>query len=76
MQPRSGFVTGILVSCLSRLILTAPMQIESALVNCVKRALIGEDVESRIVTPSNDTYYAASLGSLLYVTPLDLQSNI
>ena len=76
MQLRSGFVTGILVSCLSRLILTAPMQIESALVNCVERALIGEDVESRIVTPSNDTYYAASLGGVLYITPLDLQSNI
>ena len=76
MQMHSGFVTGILVSCLSKLILTAPMQIESALVNCVKDALIGEDVESRIVTPSNDTYYAASSGGLLYVTLLDPQSYI
>ena len=69
------FVTGILVSCLSKLILTAPMQVESALFNCVKSALIGEDIDSRIVTPSNDTYYAASSGSVLYVTPLKPQSN-
>lgn len=76
MYLHSGFVIGILLSCLSRLILTAPMHIESALVNCVERALIGEDVESRIVTPSNDTYSAASVGGILYVTQSELQDKI
>ena len=75
MQLRSVSVTGILVSCLSRLILTAPMQVDSALLNCVKCALIGKDVDSRIVTPSNDTYYAASSGAVLYATPLKPQSD-
>ena len=75
MQLRSVSVTGILVSCLSKFVLTAPVQVDSALFNCVKSALIGEDVDSRIVTPSNDTYYAASSGSVLYVTPLEPQSN-
>ena len=75
MQLRSVAVIGILVSCLSKYILTAPIQVDSALFNCVKSALTGEDVDSRIVTPSNDTYYAASSGSVLYVTPLEPQSN-
>ena len=75
MQLRSVAVTGILVSCLSKLILTTPIQVDSPLFNCVKSALIGEDVDSRIITPSNDTYYAASFGSILYVTPLEPQSD-
>lgn len=52
--------------CFAHLIAAAPAQKNAALVACVKRALIGENVESRIVTPSNDTYTAASSGDVLF----------
>lgn len=73
MKLYSTFAAGILLPCFAHLIAAAPAQKSAALVACVKRALIGENVESRIVTPSNDTYTAASSGDVLYVRLLQLQ---
>ena len=75
MKLCSSFIAGTLLPCFAPLVAAAPAQTNKALFACVKDALIGENVENRIVTPSNDTYAAASVGDVLYVSHCNYKSS-
>jgi hypothetical protein len=60
---------GLSLPCFfANLAASAPASLTAALFTCVKHALIGAQVESRIIVPSDDTYAYASSGSILSVT--------
>lgn len=66
MKPGSILLAGIASpSFLTRFAAAAPAMHGAALLSCVKHALIGADIDNRIVTPSKDTYQYASSGVIL-----------
>ena len=79
MKSCSTSIASVLLACLAQIIasaptqnitapaqnINAPTQNTAALVACVKLALLGQNVESRIVTSANDTYADASVGDIL-----------
>ncbi|MCJ1269577.1 hypothetical protein MMC22_009469 [Lobaria immixta] len=65
MKLYSSSIAGVLLICFAQLIAVAPTQNNAALNACVEHALVGKNVKGRIVTPSSDTYAAASAGNVL-----------
>ncbi|KAI4164037.1 MAG: hypothetical protein LQ342_002272 [Letrouitia transgressa] len=66
MKVKAFFAASAIFHSFTQLAAAAPpSQPAAALLSCVKKALIGKNVEQRIVTRANDTYTSASTGSLL-----------